>query len=237
MELKDLRQRNTYETMPIFGDQGSIVAPTTVVQTPKSLSFDGSNDKAQIGNNALIMGMNQGSIELFFKSPPTFGAFKKLVKMDAAYDIGITSGGDLFGEIPGVKNIGVFKAGVSDDNWHHAALCWDTSNLYALFDGTRISTTARDGGQGSHTNPCYIGHAAGSEYFDGKITLIRISNVCRYNANYSIPSAVYTVDANTRLMIPFYEGSGATAADQSGNAIDLALDGTNPPAWSTDVPF
>jgi hypothetical protein len=79
--------------------------------------------------------------------------------------------------------------------------------------------------------------------FRGWIDEVRISNNVRYTADFPLPAANFTVDANTIAMLRFDENTGAVVYDTSGGASGpsnglLNVGGSPPgPQWSTDVPF
>jgi hypothetical protein len=63
----------------------------------------------------------------------------------------------------------------------------------------------------------------------------RVSNIVRYTANFTVPGAPFTSDANTRALWHFGETTGTTTADASSNGNTGTL--TNGPTRSTDTPF
>ena len=79
--------------------------------------------------------------------------------------------------------------------------------------------------------------------YRGWIDEVRISNNLRYTADFSRPTAIFAVDANTIAMLRFDENAEAVAYDTSGAdagpSNGLVRIGGSPagPEWSTDVPF
>lgn len=207
-----------------------------------SLLYDGINDRSQIADASNYEGLAIGTIECFIKTSYTGGSYQKLFRKTTAYDIGISanfgSGNIFFGNIEGVKDFGQIGTGRGTGVWTHVAASWNASTIEVYIAGTRGYSAAVDGAQTSSSAAMFVGHAGGSEFMNGNMAYIRISNVKRYTGTtLTVPTAPYTNDANTMVRILMTEGSGSTAADSSGNGNNLALDGTNPPAWSTDVPF
>jgi hypothetical protein len=121
----------------------------------------------------------------------------------------------------------IFSWTPSTDTWYHVALARDSTNLRCFIDGTQIGSTydiSTDSINDS-TSVLRIAQAAASEgpsnsWYDE----MRISNVNRsYTTTFSPPTAEFTSDANTKLLIHCNEaiasgttGSGATFVD-SGN--------------------
>ncbi len=206
-----------------------------------SLQFDGSNDKADIADAADLDGFAAGTIEFYFKSFTGSGAaYQKLMKKNGAFDIGIAQdfggGAKVFAEINGVANLGDFAGGVADSTWRHLAISWDASTIYAWMDGVLVDSAASAGTQGTGSDPIEVGHSGSSEILGGRISKIRISNTNRYTAGFTPPTTDFVDDANTIALYLLTEGSG-NASDASGNAHTLTLDATNPPSWSTDLPY
>lgn len=77
-------------------------------------------------------------------------------------------------------------------------------------------------------------------YF-GYMTELKLSNVLRYSsASIAVPSAPFTVDANTLALYHFTDSPGTTLIDADGNQSPgtLRRGGTNNgPTWETDSPF
>lgn len=210
----------------------------TVATVFYSLQFDGVNDKASIADAADLDGMNTGTWECYFKSS-SGSAYQKLFKKDSAIDIGIAQdfggGAKVFAEVVNAANLGDFGSGVADDTWRHLAISWDGSNVRAFIDGTQVDTSAQAAAQGSGGTAVTVGYA-GTEFLTGKISKIRISNNARYTSGFTAPTADFTSDANTIALYLLTEGTG-NPVDATGNGHTLTLDGTNPPTWSTDVPY
>ena len=133
--------------------------------------------------------------------------------------------------------MGTFTGDYTDGEWHFLEVTWDGSNLYGFIDGVQRATTAQSGSQGTGSSPIYVGHSNGSEYFNGELAGFRYSDAARHITAFTPPQIPLTADSDTVVLINMTEGSGATAADSSGNGFDLDLDATNPPTWSEDVPY
>jgi hypothetical protein len=134
-------------------------------------------------------------------------------------------------------------------------------NIYVdgQLDGSTNGPTGdisyRDGRSTSFSNDPFIvigaeKHDVGSEYpsFSGWLDDVHLSNVIRYNSNFSRPSAPFTTDSNTVALYHLDEGPAgpcnSTVLDSS-NAIGGPSNGTcnyggsNPagPVYTNDTPF
>jgi hypothetical protein len=149
---------------------------------------------------------------------------------------------------------------VTNGFWHHIAVTRNSSNgqMRIFIDGqlNRTGTGAtgdisyRDGRSTPFPNDPFLvigaeKHDAGSSYpsYRGWVDEVRVSNIVRYNANFTPPTQAFTTDANTVALYHFNEGSGTTANDSSGagggpsNGV-LNIGGTpTGPIWSSDSPF
>ena len=127
---------------------------------------------------------------------------------------------------------------VSTGTWLHCALVGTGSNYYLYINGTRVATAEQGGPISGLANvPILVGDLDDSnETFNGVIDELRISNVARYTgATYTVPSAAFTVDANTLGLWHFDEGTGTTAADATAHGSAGTL--LNGPVWVAGCPF
>lgn len=187
-----------------------------------ALSFDGSDDRVTV-NDHNFDGLSAGTIEFFVKSSHT-SSYQKIIQKSSAIDIGISQnfggGAKLFGEVISVGNLGELEdANHADGNWHHVAFSWDGSFLRGYIDGVYKKRVAQSGTQGNSTNIMYIGEKDdGSEPLNGLLDEFRISNTARYTTetSFTVPTAEFTDDANTLVLLHFNENAGTVAGDESG---------------------
>lgn len=109
---------------------------------------------------------------------------------------------------------------ISATTWHHIAYVWDGVDNHSVYiDGTRgINHTASD--TAASTGPFYIGEETGGagRDWDGNIDELRISTTARYSgASFTAPTAAFTNDSDTVLLLHFdgTDGSNAIADDNS----------------------
>jgi len=187
---------------------------------------NGSSGTITIPSNSFD-GLAAGTIEFFLNSETTDGNFHKLMKKDSAIDIGINNDGKVFGEIPGVGNLGVIGDAINDGEDHHIAFSWDGSWLRGYVDGVYKGRTAQGGSQNSNSNNLYLLSTGGGEYYGDVMEEFRLSNTARYTTETSFtpPAEEFSSDANTLILLHFNEGVGTNAEDSSSNSNDGTLNG------------
>ena len=124
--------------------------------------------------------------------------------------------------------------------WYHVAATYSSGTAQLFVNG--IASTAVSVGTLTQGPALQIGGLAGYPYFNGIIDEVRISNVARYNANFSVPTSPYAVDANTVRLWRFDEGNGQVTADVSGSGNSGTLGAasgvdTADPTWVAGYPF
>jgi hypothetical protein len=116
----------------------------------------------------------------------------------------------------------------------HIALTWDGVNARLFQAGVLVSTAALSGGNtGTPSKYLTIGNYTGAARpFPGIISEVRISNIARYTASFTPPTAPFTPDANTVGLYHLNEGQGTVAQDSSSNANHGTLSGSPLPTWA-----
>jgi len=111
------------------------------------------------------------------------------------------------------------------NKWTHVAGVFDGTEFSLYIDGEKdTATVSWPGGAFQGQAPVYIGgtHFPDYQRFHGSIDEVRISDVARYSANFTTPSAEFSPDGHTMLLMHMNEGGG-TATDNIGM---LGGDGT-----------
>jgi hypothetical protein len=148
---------------------------------------------------------------------------------------------------------------LTDGGWHHVAVTRRASDgrqqLYVdgRLDGTVQGATGdvsyRTGRATSYpaSDPFLVFGAEkhdavppGVGGYSGFLDEVRLSRVVRYDGGFPRPTAPFTPDSDTVLLLHFDEGQGLTALDSSASQVNGVLrDGGTPmgPRWSTDTPF
>jgi hypothetical protein len=107
--------------------------------------------------------------------------------------------------------------------WTHVAIVRDGSNIRVYTGGVQRWSTAVSGNWTVTSTANAIGIGTGidagtAEWFTGYLQDIRISNTARYpsGTTFSVPSAAFTTDSNTKLLI-----SGNDGADVAGHQVKV----------------
>ena len=130
----------------------------------------------------------------------------------------VADGGDTQSGITGIK-IGQWYhvAAVRDDATHLRVYADGVLGQYALVSSADVQTNST----------LTIGsHSSSVEYLDFLFDDVRVSNVARYTGTYTEPSAAFSSDAQTSLLL-HCDGSddGTTFTDSSSNAHTITVDG------------
>lgn len=135
---------------------------------------------------------------------------------------------------------------VSPNQWHHIAYVKDVSEERLYLDGQLILSRATSGDIGDDNG---AGRAAvGANWrtdgpiidsFLGMIDTLRISDIARYDADFTPPQGDLNSDGNTRTLLNFNEPRGSTiVVDHSGHGEDGIIgpwfDGSTEPQLCPD---
>jgi hypothetical protein len=176
------------------------------------------------------------------------------------YGASLAGGRICFGVALGSTGATIYgSTNVADGQWHHIALTRNTSTgqIRIFVDGQSDASgtgptgniSYRDGRSTSYPNSdpfLVLGaekHDAGSAYpsYIGLLDDVRISNIVRYTATFTRPSAPHAADSSTVALYRFDEGSGTTIVDSApgGNSPGVRRYGGSPagPVYVTDTPF
>jgi hypothetical protein len=151
---------------------------------------------------------------------------------------------------------------VADGAWHHVAVdrrrsdgwirIWVDGALDGSADGPDGDVSYPDDGTPlsvcpdglcDYSDPFLVfgaeKHGYGGISLSGWLDEIRISDVLRYDAPFTPPSAAFTADASTAGLFHLDEGAGASTADAVGGPSGELVLGGMPegPSWSTEAPF
>lgn len=128
--------------------------------------------------------------------------------------------------------------------WYHLALCRYGNDYNIWLDGVSVASGTDSSAYPNYTGILEIGSSTvlGGQSFVGAIKGYRISNIARYTATFTPPTAAFTDDANTKLLILANETHGATTfVDSEGTPKTITTVGNtigryvkSPFAQSTD---
>jgi hypothetical protein len=244
--VKDLNPASTYTfTVYAVNDPGYSVGGVPM----GSYSFNGTSYLSLTTNSNLPLGNNSYTIEAWIK-PTSYGGF------------GITGWGGYSGTNttnafrlydPGLVNywysndLVAAAPYLTDGNWHHVVAQYDGNLRYIYVDGSlRGGDIPGVENTVSVYNNFTVGRTFDVEYFEGKITNLRIvKGVAVYTGNFTVPTspltAIQSAGTNinaitagqTALLLNVNQSS--PYADSSSYGYTMTPNGT--PTISTDSPF
>jgi hypothetical protein len=155
--------------------------------------------------------------------------------------------GAVVGGVFTILSSSAFGVGIGDDNWHHIALVKKSSEYGVYLDGTQ-AMYLNDSDVVNVSSPLFIGHNGSIRYLNGQLDEVRVQKSDAFSASpnigltdtITVPTAAYTADANTKLLMHFDvdpivddSGSGHAVTIEGGAVIaspkfgvgDLLLDG------------
>jgi hypothetical protein len=209
-------------------------------------------DRVEIRDAASLfpLRMDQGTVEMWFRpdsvltddthNPDFTYLFSKNLAGNNPGDLGLgwrrSEGRLLFFMQDGAVTTNLEGSDKVDEvffpRWYHVAVTWNTADSMRIFvDGVQKSSIESAVPLLGGTMPLAIGNGAADlwnerfEGFRGMIDEVRISVVERYTENFDLPTAPYVSDALTLALWHFDEGSGETAADETGNGFVGSLGG------------
>jgi hypothetical protein len=124
--------------------------------------------------------------------------------------------------------------------WYHVAGTYAGGNAQTFVNGSPSGVV----NMGSRTADAtlQLGGISTYAYFNGALDEVRISNLARYSASFSVPTMPFGSDANTLSLWSLDEGSGQSALDESAGLNHGRLGSTtaadaSDPAWVSGYPF
>lgn len=150
------------------------------------------------------------------------------------FGVSLAGGRIAFGVHNGTSGLTVCSASTLSPNvWHHVAVARRTTGEMRIFVNGTLERTAtgpagnisyRPGRVASYPNDPYLVIGAEKHDYDpatypsfsGWVDEVRLSNVVRYTASFSPPTAPFAPDANTVALYHLDEGSGTVVLDTSG---------------------
>jgi len=200
----------------------------------KALSFGSGTGLVTVPNAAAFQGLTAFTVEFYISLTSTthanWGNIISYRNTNTGFNINWNGTSQEFGA--GVGN------GSSEVGWNfwtalaqatttHVALTWNGSTVNMFFNGVKDgSSTGFSGGNiGNPGVDLTICGGSSNLIIDD----LRISDIARYSANFTAPTAPLTSDANTVELWNFDEGTGTTAGGANGN--DGTLSGTPTPSW------
>jgi hypothetical protein len=135
-----------------------------------------------------------------------------------------------------VQHTTVLQAG----QWYHVAATSSSGSARVFVNGN--ASTAANVSPLTQGPWLRLGGLPGYSFFNGSLDEVRISNVVRYTATFTPPTAPFAVDANTIGLWHLDEGSGQVPVDSSSSGNNATLgstsgSGSDDPTWVVGYPF
>jgi len=169
-----------------------------------SLYCDGTGDYLRYADAAKFdIGTSDFCFEGFFRADSLADAgFWDIGVYSNAGGIGVrTNGTDIY-LMNNNATVCTGAHGMSTGTWHHLAVVRNSGIAKIYVDGVEKASASFSTSL-STTYGLDIGGTVGVRYFTGYIDEVRLSNVARYTAAFTPPSAVFVSDANTLLLCHF----------------------------------
>jgi hypothetical protein len=177
-----------------------------------SALFDGTNDGLSVDNSDFAFGTGDFTYECFVRVTDTnaFMLFDGTNGTGASNAVSVwAQSGQLYLYSGGWTYQGVGT--ISNNVWYHVAVSRSSSNIRVFIDGTQVGST-QSFSINFTENILHMGKARVDGGYDGNgyMDEIRVSNSGRYTANFTAPTAAFTNDANTLLLIHANGTNGST---------------------------
>lgn len=122
---------------------------------------------------------------------------------------------------------------VVPNTWYHLAVCRSgtTINLFVngILESTVTSSVSLDGGTTTSLN--IGGTASAANDIVGSLQEVRVSNIARYNSNFTPPIQRFTTDSNTKLLLHLDDG---TIYNDIINPIYIIITTNGSPTWNIE---
>ena len=190
-----------------------------------SLLLDGVGDYLLVTNHStLAHGSENFTIEMWvrFTSQPIAGSYRvfydaRPASTNGAYPVLTQKGTAIVYYANSADRItsGALTTGV----WYHVAVSRSGTDTKMFIDGTQVGSTYTDSTTYLSSN-LYIGgdSFSNTSQYAGWIDELRISKIARYTANFTAPTAPFTNDENTVLLLHM-DGTDAITYFEDDNGI------------------
>lgn len=124
-------------------------------------------------------------------------------------------------------------ANITANTWVHIAAVHYGSTWYLYQNGVLLGSAASSSTFGNNSSSLIIGNTSAlNSVFPGYIDEFRISNIARYTAAFTPPSASFATDANTVSLVHFDSSVGSVTGDMEQTSGVLNSAYQNPPLAS-----
>ena len=106
---------------------------------------------------------------------------------------------------------------LSSLTWYHVAISRSSGSTKLFVNGTQQGSTYTDANDYGTSKPLTIGAKhSGTNFLNGHLDDIRVSDIARYTATFAAPGAAFTSDTNTVLLLHFNGSDGTTVIVDDG---------------------
>jgi hypothetical protein len=192
-----------------------------------SALFDGTTDYLLVGADpTMALGSGDWTIEMWIRFASTTAMVfydHRPQSTDGAYPALYWSSSTIRFYVNSADRI--TSSSLSTNTWYHLSVVKSSGSTRMYINGTQSGSTYTDSitylnGASGQNRPIIgaAGDTSGGAGFNGHIDELRVSNIARYTANFTSPSAPFVNDANTLLLI-HADGTDATTQffDDAGN--------------------
>jgi|GEM_PF-3663435 len=162
-----------------YGNDGTIHgANWTTGKFGSALSFDGSNDYVDCGNDESLKISNEITVATWIK-PDSMSGLKVIMSKRYSFELDRSGSNKInfyIGDGSWWKDHVTTTSSYTLDKWTHVVGVYDGSKLKIYIDGNLDNSKSTSATFGTNTEHLYIGNGIGSYYFHGMIDEVRIYN-------------------------------------------------------------
>lgn len=131
-----------------------------------------------------------------------------------------------------INNTTFTSSSPSTGAWHHFAIVRSGNTVHCYIDGTEqgtgqsvagFATLANDGSSDLTFGAAENDDGTAGSFFNGFLDECRVSNTARYTANFTAPSAEFTNDANTKVLLHMNGANGSTTFTDSATGATTSV--------------
>lgn len=197
---------------------GNAVISTTQYKFGSSSAyFDGTGDSVRFVGKTLEIGTNDFTFE-FWVYATSLAANRHVLdcrtttSSQIAPLIYVSTAGALIYYVNGASRITSSNSAIVIDTWYHVAVSRSSTTTRMFIDGTQVGSDYTDSNTYVST-PITLGgyYPTNANSHLGYIDEFRMSKTARYTSNFTAPTAAFTNDGNTLLLLHFEGANNSTS--------------------------
>jgi Concanavalin A-like lectin/glucanases superfamily len=203
-----------------------------VTQRSYAYSFDGSATSMYSNNSKLetaAVTANQISIEGWVNQATvsaTQTLWRKALSVSTdGFEVSLISGIPRCQLYAGTSITLNASSAITIGAWTHIACVYDGRQLRLFVNGTQVGISSANNQYVLGNNSLFVGYNGGSNYFNGQMDEVRISNIARYTSAFT-PQRYFVEDSKTIDLWHFDEGTGAPTDAAGTNNLTVASVGS-----------